>query len=85
MRLKKIDLSKSVESDGGYTHPAIKLGKWYLAKIKYEGSKPQLAAGKFTKQWYGLNFEGFYDAGLQFDPPGYNSSNWVALWEIIER
>ena len=53
--------------------------------VEGEQRKPQLAAGKFTKQWYGLNFEGFYDAGLQFDPPGYNSSNWVALWEIIEQ
>ena len=36
--------------------------------------------GKFEKEWYGLNFDGIYDAGDQYDPPGTNSSGWQRVW-----
>jgi len=70
-RLKKIDLSKIVECD----HPDIKVGKNYLAKIYGE-----MHAGKFSRQWYGLNFEAVYDAGIQL-----NSKGWQRLYEIVEK
>lgn len=81
MKLKKINLKKCTEhpEEGGFTmHPDISTRKWYLAK--HAGN---YAAGKFEMEWYGLNFDGFYDAGLQFDKPGTNGSDWQGLWEII--
>ena len=87
LKLIPIDLSKATHKvDGGLsiggltTHPHIKLGKTYLARC---GGR--YAAGKFNMQWYGLNFDGFYDAGHQFDAPGTHHSDWQALWEIQER
>ncbi len=73
-KLIPIDLSQ------GHNHklPGIVLGKLYL--VKYDG---QYAIGDFTRQWYGLSFNGFYDAGLQFDAPGSNSSRWQAVWEFV--
>ena len=58
--------------------PKISLRKWYLAKA-YD----RYAAGRFSRQWYGLNFGGFFPAGLQFNKPGTNGSGLQGLWEII--
>jgi hypothetical protein len=79
MKLKQIDLSKAHEHE----HPDIKLDRWYLAEVRYPSGKSMFAAGKFTRQWYGLNFQAFYDAGKQFDAPGFNSSSWVNLWQLV--
>jgi len=46
-KLVSIDLSKG----NGHTHPDICLGKRYLAKIGGE-----FYTGRFSKQWYGFNF-----------------------------
>lgn len=83
MKLKKIDLRKCVparkeDSESGWTHPDISLRKWYLVK-----NAGQFAAGQFEREWYGLNFNGFYDAGLQFDKPGHNGSDIQGVWEIV--
>ena len=59
-------------------HPDISLRKNYL--IKYDG---RFYAGKFGREWYGLNFNGVYDAGAQFDKPGTNASSWQGVWEIV--
>lgn len=73
--LREIDLSKGKESD----HPDISLRKTYLALIDGE-----YFTGKFSRQWYGWNFDGwnYNPAGLQFDAPGSNCSRWERLWEI---
>ena len=71
-KLKKIDLSKIVECE----HPDIKVGKSYRAKIEGDWY-----VGKFTRQWYGLNFDGgFYDAGHQLD-----YGDIEELYEIVEK
>jgi hypothetical protein len=73
INLKEIDLSKRTKENH---HPDIVVDtKLYLAKV--DG---QYATGHFNEQWYGLNFTGFYLAGLQFD----EHSGWEQLWEIIE-
>jgi hypothetical protein len=78
IRLREIDLSKAVE----HSHPDIKVGyqHHYLALIRGD-----YHAGSFSKQWYGLNFDGwsYNPAGLQFDAPGWNASGWQRLWEIV--
>ncbi len=75
MKLRKIDLKKAVQTeDGGYTHPDISLRKWYLVK-----ANGVFAAGKFEREWYGLDFS---EVG-QFDPPGENGSHWQELYEIV--
>jgi hypothetical protein len=77
IRLKPIDLSKAKEHEC----PGIEPGKrQYLCLI--DG---KFFVGTFGRQWYGLNFEGWYDVGLQFDAPGWNSSNWQAVWEIVRK
>ena len=75
-KLKPVDLSKAK----GHQCPGVKTGRktTYLAKIAGE-----FHTGHFGREWYGLNFEAVYDAGLQFDAPGSNSSDWQALWELI--
>lgn len=82
LKLKPIDLSKSCKKKDGHglqDHPDISTKKQYL--IKWDG---RYYAGGFSMEWYGLNFEGIYDAGLQYDAPGTNCSHWQAIWEIIE-
>ena len=74
MKLKKINLNKCDE----HNHPDIRVGRYYLAKIGGE-----LFAGKFSREWYGLNFDGWYGVGLQLDAPGTNASSWEGLWAII--
>jgi hypothetical protein len=76
VRLKPIDLSKAE----GHECPGIKPRKHYLCLI--DG---QFFAGEFDRQWYGLNFCGWRDVGLQFDAPGTNASRWQAVWEIVKK
>lgn len=75
--LKKIDLSKASKHEC----PSIKIGATeYLAIINKE-----LYFGSFSKEWYGLNFDCDYGvSGIQFDAPGYNSSEWQELYEIVK-
>ena len=74
LSLVEIDLSRGKEN----FHPDIILDdQLYLAKCA-----GRFETGYFYKVWYGYNFSGFYDAGLQFDTPGSNGSNWEQLWEI---
>jgi len=82
-RFRAIDLRKSTDIDNNRMtdHPDIKTdGTMYF--IKWDG---RYFTGTFHMQWYGLNFSGVYDAGVQFDAPGFNSSKWEAIWEIIEK
>jgi len=74
-KLKPVSLAKAKEHE----IPGVKAGKkLYLAKIG-----GQFHIGRFGREWYGLNFETpAYDAGIQFDAPGWNSSDWQALWEL---
>lgn len=75
--LREIDLSRAREHE----HPDIKPDRNYLAQIGGE-----FHAGQFSREWYGWNFEGWSHnpAGLQFDAPGWNASDWERLWEIRE-
>ncbi len=68
--LKPIDLKKRQDCN----HPDITCRKNYLTKI--EG---KFFAGRFSREWYGLNFEGVYDAGYQLSYDG-----WQGLWEIVK-
>ena len=70
-RLEEIDLSKRVDCH----HPEVKEDRSYLAKIY--GS---WYAGKFSRQWYGFNFDAVYDAGIQL-----NSEGWQKLYLIVEH
>lgn len=73
IELIKLDMSKAKECE----HPDISKNKEYL--ILYDG---RFYAGTFSRQWYGWNFNGVYNAGVQFDAPGYNCSDWEQIWEI---
>lgn len=78
MKLKRISLSKAKNHEC----PGIKNDgeTWYLAKVM-----DQWMAGTFSREWYGLHFDTDWGmSGLQFDAPGYNSSNWEELYEIVE-
>jgi len=74
-RLIPLDMSKAHENE----LPGVVIGKTYLCLIGEE-----YFAGKFSRQWYGLNFEGWTPnpVGLQFDAPGTNASDWKQVWEI---
>lgn len=63
----------SVKLDGTCENKKVTTRKQYL--IKYEG---KFYAGKFEKQWYGWNFNGVYDAGLQLD-------SIDKVWEIKQN
>jgi hypothetical protein len=79
MKLVEIDLSKAEKHD----HPEINSEDYFLAEV-YSG----LHFGRFTKQWYGWNFNcgwGAHGAGIQFDAPGFNASKWKRLWKIVHR
>jgi hypothetical protein len=72
--LKEIDLSIGEKS----THPEIKTdGTSYLAL--YDGRYQTVS---FGTQWYGLTSHGGHCG--QYNKPGYNSSSWERLWEIVE-
>ena len=70
-KFTEIDLSKTTK-DGG---AGLEVGPTYL--VLYNG---QFHVGTFEKQWYGLNFNGIYWAGAQYDPPGENYSGWQKIW-----
>jgi hypothetical protein len=71
-----LDMSKAKE----HNHPDIDIKKTYLCLINN-----QYFAGKFSKEWYGLSFNGGINpVGLQFDAPGWNFSKWKKIWEINE-
>lgn len=75
--LTEIDLRKAT----GHECPGIVAQKHtYLALI--DG---KFHVGRFTREWYGLNFDAVYDAGLQFDAPGENQSDWQRVWRIDYR
>ena len=81
MKLVKIDLKKCVGLNGVFhDHPAISCRKSYLAKIG-----GIYCAGKFNRQWFGLNFDGWGSVGIQLDMPGTNASAWQGLWEIVTK
>jgi len=74
VKLKEIDLSKANEHE----HPDIVLEKEYL--VNWNG---HYIIGKFFRVSYGLCFVWFWGMNtLQFDAPGFNSSNWRKVWEI---
>jgi hypothetical protein len=73
MLYKILDLSKAVRHD----HPDIIVGQLYLVKVHRSWF-----LGKFSRLWYGLNFNNWGTSGLQFDAPGYNSSRWEAVIEL---
>lgn len=75
VQLKQLDLSLSKKHE----HPDIKTDETeYLCKIDGD-----FFAGRFSRQWYGLNFDGWINpAGLQFDAPGQNASMWQEIYEI---
>lgn len=79
MKIPKVSLIQvDLTQAKGHECPGIKAGSTeYL--ILHDG---QFHAGTFGREWYGLNFNGVYDAGLQFDAPGSNGSDWQAVWRI---
>ena len=64
MTPKLIPLKLPIEKDD----KRITLNKKYL--VKYDG---RWAIDTFSKQWYGWNFNGIYDAGLQVDYDGWEA------------
>jgi hypothetical protein len=76
-KLREVDLAKTTVRGS----KELKVGPWYLVQIG-----GQLYAGKFSMQWYGLNFGGWSPnpAGLQYDPPGTNSSLFEKAWLIYD-
>lgn len=73
--LLPVDLSRGHGSE----HPDIIIGRTYLACVAGRWD-----VGVFSRQWYGLNFGGFYPAGCQFDAPVDNHSEWMALFEFVD-
>ena len=68
IKLKKIDFSKAT-----CIHPDINCRKTYL--VNYGGA---IIIGRFTKQWYGWNFNWFGSiyAGVQLD-------HLDEVWEVL--
>jgi hypothetical protein len=71
--LIEIDLSLTTSQGGG----GLEVGRTYL--VLYGG---RFHTGSFSMQWYGLNFEGIFSAGAQYDPPGVNYSSWQRIWQF---
>jgi len=81
-RFRAIDLNKCCAADGGCglsDHPDISSKKTYLVKI--DG---KFFLGKFSRQWYGWNFDDWGTSGIQLDKPGTNSSDWQGIWELCK-
>lgn len=75
----EIDLSKGEKHE----HPDINTEDEYLCQVRGIWH-----FGGFSRQWYGLNFEGYkYNpgAGLQYDTPGWNSSQWERVIKVDIR
>ena len=76
MKLKEIDLSKLCLEEEEHSHPDIRTdGTYYLVRFGRE-----YYVDTFSKQWYGIIFDGKYDAGCQMN---YSEWNDAELWEII--
>ena len=71
--LREIDLSRGER----HRHPDILVGRVYMVKVSGGWH-----LGRFSKQWFGLNFSPWGNAGLQFDAPGYNLSRWERIIEF---
>ncbi len=71
--LLEIDLSQTTNHGGA----GLEAGATYLV---LHGNR--FYAGTFEQQWYGLNFQGIYAVGAQYDPPGTNRSLWQRIWKI---
>lgn len=71
--LRKIDLRKITEKDNFTTHPDIDLKCQYL--IKYGRD---YCAGRFSKQWFGLVFEG-HPAYLSIE---LDDDDIKGIWQI---
>ena len=76
IRLKEIDLSKAI----GHECDGLNCKDNFLCRINN-----RFYLGRFTRQWYGLNFSEVYPAGLQFDAPRTNRSEWQQVWRVISR
>lgn len=72
-QMTEIDLSATTSRGGA----GLEVGPTYL--VLYDG---RFHVGRFGMQWYGLNFQGIYDAGAQYDPPGANYSSWQRVWRL---
>lgn len=72
--LIEIDLDRTNRDGGAGLEP----GPRYVVLIGGQFHK-----GWFTRQWYGLNFQGGpWSTGLQYDPPGENCTMWQKVWLI---
>lgn len=71
--LTEIDLAQTTNKGGA----GLEVGPTYL--VLHRG---RFHCGTFSTQWYGLNFNGIYPAGCQYDPPGTNASDWQKIWRI---
>lgn len=69
MKLKKLNLKLIKDCD----HPDIDCRKNYLVKL----DSGDFHAGKFSRQWYGLNFDNWGCSGFQL-----NSGFLKGIWEI---
>lgn len=70
-KLKKVDLSRMQ----GCNHDGIDAKSSYLVKVYGDW-----CAGKFSKQWYGWNFDNWGTSGIQLD-----SSGITAVYKITGR
>lgn len=81
MRLVKVNLKNAQE----HRCPNIKVGTRYTYLCKIGG---QWGIGSFSREWYGLNFysDNFSGGnGIQFDAPGFNSSEWEEVYQIKDN
>lgn len=70
---------KEIPLDGTCENKHITAKKHYMIAWRSAGGNGiRYFSGKFEKQWYGWDFDGVYDAGIQLDDPDI-----VALWEIL--
>lgn len=72
-KITEVDLNKTTKHGGA----GLEVGPTYVVLV--DG---RLHRGRFNGQWYGLNFEGIYPSGLQYDPPGTNYSGWQRAWRV---
>lgn len=77
LSLKSVDLTKAKEHEC----PGIKEDDDTTYLVRIDGN---YYIGSFYRMWYGLNFSGGSPTGVQFDAPGWNSSTWEGVWEIVE-
>ncbi len=87
IKLKEVPLSEMKKVPGGstrdgyYSHPLLKEGIYYLAKVD-----KRWYAGTFSKLWYGWNFYAVYDAGKQLSNGHHPTKDgWEQLYIIIDK